>query len=96
MYWNNEDVSVARVLVKILVEDPLEVPRSLIIKMGRELDGEGRSWTVPVYIFNSELLGAAHADEDDPPQHTMETLTFSLDLWSQGRCNLWSKWLISL
>jgi hypothetical protein len=69
VYWNNEDVSVARVLVKILVEDPLEVPRSLIIKMGRELDGEGRSWTVPVYIFNSELLGAAPADEDDPPAH---------------------------
>jgi hypothetical protein len=69
LYWNNEDVSLARVLVKVLVEDPLEVPRSLVIKMGRELDGMGRSWTVPVYVFNSELMGAAPADEADPPAH---------------------------
>ncbi|GJN28066.1 hypothetical protein PR202_gb16147 [Eleusine coracana subsp. coracana] len=47
----------------------IEVPRSLVLKVGRELDGEGRSWTIPVYIFNTELLGAAPADEDPPPHN---------------------------
>ncbi|GJN32010.1 hypothetical protein PR202_gb20477 [Eleusine coracana subsp. coracana] len=68
-HWNTEDRSLARVLVKCIIEGPLKVPRSLVIKTGRELDGEGRSWTIPVYMFNSEILGAAPADEEDPPQH---------------------------
>jgi hypothetical protein len=54
-------------LLKVLVEDPLEVPRSLVIKIGRESDGEGRSWTFPVYIFNSDMVNAGSADEEDPP-----------------------------
>jgi hypothetical protein len=48
----------ARVLLKVLVEDPLEVPRDVVIKMGCESDGEGRSWIVSIYIFNSEALMA--------------------------------------
>lgn len=66
-HWNTTDRSLARILVKCVVEDPLDVPRSLVIKRGRELDGEGRSWTCPVYMFNSEVLGVAPGDEEDPP-----------------------------
>jgi hypothetical protein len=67
LHWNNEDTSLSRVLLKVLIVDTLEVPRSLLITMGRESDGLGRSWTVPVYMFNSQILGAETADEDDPP-----------------------------
>jgi hypothetical protein len=67
LYWNSDDQSLSRVLLKVLVEDPLEVPRSLVISNGRESDGEGWSWTVPVYIFNSNMVNAGPADEEDPP-----------------------------
>jgi hypothetical protein len=65
LHWNSEDPSLSRVLLKVLVEDPLEIPRSLIVKTGRE-DGKGRSWTVPVYLFNSSMVNAEPADEEDP------------------------------
>jgi hypothetical protein len=67
LHWNSDDTSLSRVLLKVLIEDPLEVPRSLVIKLGREADGNGRSWTVPVYIFNSNAIQAGSADEEDPP-----------------------------
>jgi hypothetical protein len=69
LHWNHEDPSLTRGLLKVLIEDPLEVPRSFLIKVGRESDGQGRSWNVPVYIFNCELVNAGPADEDDPPPH---------------------------
>ncbi|CAO2141331.1 unnamed protein product [Urochloa humidicola] len=67
--WHSTDTNIARLLVKVLIDDPLDVPRSLIIKHGRELDGEGRSWTVPVYIFNSGFADVLPADEDEAPPH---------------------------
>jgi hypothetical protein len=75
LHWNNEDTSVSWVLLKILVEDTLDITRSLVIKLGRESDGGGRSWTMLVYIFNSNIVSAGPADEDDPltpppPTHT--------------------------
>jgi hypothetical protein len=68
LHWNSDDTSLSRVL-KVLIEDPLEVPRSLLVKLGREADGNGRSWTVPVYIFNSNVIQAGPTDEEDPPPH---------------------------
>jgi hypothetical protein len=67
LYWNSEDPSLSRVLLKVLVEDPLEVPRSLVIKIGKESDGDGRSWTVPVYVFNSDMVNAGPTNKEDPP-----------------------------
>ena len=67
LFWNSSDHSRARVLVKVMIDNPLEVPRSLVIKHGKELNGAGRSWTVPVYIFNSELTNAHPTDEEEPP-----------------------------
>jgi hypothetical protein len=66
LHWNSEDNSLAHILLKVLIDDPLEVPRSLIIKMGKESDGDGRSWTVPVFMFNSTLINGGPIDEDDP------------------------------
>jgi hypothetical protein len=65
LHWNSDDDSLSRVLLKVLVEDPLEIPRSIVMKLGRESD-EGRSWIVLVYILNSEIIDAGPADEDDP------------------------------
>jgi hypothetical protein len=56
-------------LLKILVEDLLEIPRDVVIKMGRESDGEGRSWAIPIYIFNSKAIMAGLPDEEDPPEN---------------------------
>ncbi|CAN6335394.1 unnamed protein product [Urochloa humidicola] len=69
LQWHSGDNNVGRLLVKVLIEDPLEVPRSLIIKHGRELDGEGRSWTVSVYILNSRFADIIPGDEDEAPPH---------------------------
>jgi hypothetical protein len=78
LHWNNEDASLSRVLLKVLVEDDLlEVPRSLVIKMGRESDGRGRSWTVPVYIFNSDIIDAGPAHEDGPLSSQWKPTSFS-------------------
>jgi hypothetical protein len=55
------------VLLKVLVDDPLEISCSVVMKLGRELDGEGRSWTVPIYVFKSGLINPEPVDEDDPP-----------------------------
>jgi hypothetical protein len=43
LHWNSNDTGLSRVLLKVLIEYPLEVLRSLIIKLGREADGNGRS-----------------------------------------------------
>jgi len=67
LFWNSSDHSRARVLVKVMIDNPLEVPRSLLIKHGKELNGAGRSWTV--YIFNSEFTNAQPIDEEEPPVH---------------------------
>ncbi|KAK3160566.1 hypothetical protein QOZ80_1BG0061260 [Eleusine coracana subsp. coracana] len=66
LQWNPDDPNLARILVYVLVDNALDIPRSIAIKHGREADGEGRSWTVPVYICNSQLL-AQPGDEEDPP-----------------------------
>ncbi|OEL13939.1 hypothetical protein BAE44_0025042 [Dichanthelium oligosanthes] len=67
LQWNGSDPNTARVLVKVLIDDLLEIPRSLILKHGRELDGEGQYWTVPVYIFNSRHVDVMPGEEDDAP-----------------------------
>jgi hypothetical protein len=62
LQWHSDDGSPSSVF-----EDHSKVPRSLVIKMGREPDGLGRSWTVPVYIFISVIMPADPTDEEDPP-----------------------------
>jgi hypothetical protein len=76
LHWNSEDSSMSRVLLRVLVEDRREIPRDVVIKMGRESDGEGRSWTVPIYIFNSEILPVGPFDEEDPPDNNEDPHPF--------------------
>lgn len=70
MFWNMEDRSLAHVLVNVLIDDPLDVPHSLVIKHGKEINGARRSWTVPVYMFNLEPTDVVPANEEDPPEHS--------------------------
>jgi len=67
VHWHATDYSLSRVLVKVLFEDLLEIPRSLKLKAGRTIDGEGRSWTVPVYILNNEFADMMPDEEIPPP-----------------------------
>lgn len=85
-HWN-DDRSLARILVKCIMQVPLKVPRSLVISVGHELDGEGRSWTVPVYMFDSEILGAAPANEEDLPENNGNPHPFH-DLVALGEVEL--------
>jgi hypothetical protein len=66
----------SRVLLKVLVEGSLEIPRDVVIKMGRKSEGEGRSWTIPIYIFNSEVIMAGPPDEEDPPEEQWGSSSF--------------------
>lgn len=52
IHWHAMDHSWPRILIKVLIDDILEVPRSLKLKSGRFLDREGCSWTIHVYILN--------------------------------------------
>jgi hypothetical protein len=73
----------------VIVEDPLDIPRSLIIKVGKESDGEGRSWIVSVYIFNSELIPTGPANDPIVPgeQQLVEQMAdeFMADLPQQNQ-----------
>jgi hypothetical protein len=60
LHWNSEDASLSRVLLEVLLEDPLEILRGIVIKMGRESNGNGRSWKFPIYVFNSEISWQCH------------------------------------
>jgi hypothetical protein len=64
LHWNSEDTSMSRVLLKVLVEVPLEIPRDVVMKIGRESDGEDHSWTISIYIFNSEVIMDGPPKED--------------------------------
>lgn len=45
----------------------IAILRSLVLKIGVEWGGEGRSWTIPVYILSDEFLDVHPGDEDLTP-----------------------------
>ncbi|KAG8070637.1 hypothetical protein GUJ93_ZPchr0006g45812 [Zizania palustris] len=63
----SEDTSISRVLLKVLVDSTIDIPRSITVKLCHSMDGEGRSWTFPCYILNNELADGFPGDEDDLP-----------------------------
>ncbi|KAG8085289.1 hypothetical protein GUJ93_ZPchr0010g7797 [Zizania palustris] len=70
LFWHSQDPSFARVLVKVLYDDDLDVPRSLTVKHDQELDGASRSWTFPMFLLQSDLADHWPGDEDPAPQTT--------------------------
>jgi hypothetical protein len=68
--WHSNDNSKARILAKVLIENVATVPRVIILKSGRALDGEGRAWLVRVFILNSQFADQIiDDDEDDFPNN---------------------------
>jgi len=57
----------SRVLVKCLVISPDRVPRSLVISQGSLLGGNGRSWSVPVFLLNGNFPDVFPQDKDPVP-----------------------------
>lgn len=54
-------------LARVLVINQDQVPRSLVVSRGTTLGGNGRSWSVPVYILNGQFPDAFLGDEDPVP-----------------------------
>lgn len=67
LQWVDTPGDRARVMVECMYDSVLAVPRSLVLKLGVEWGGEGRSWTVPVYVLNNDFLDVVPGDEDEPP-----------------------------
>ncbi|KAG8053717.1 hypothetical protein GUJ93_ZPchr0001g30831 [Zizania palustris] len=60
-------LQVLRILLKVLVDQTIDIPRSITVKSCHSMDGEGRSWTFPVYIIGNVLADGFPADEDELP-----------------------------
>ncbi|KAG8093092.1 hypothetical protein GUJ93_ZPchr0012g19630 [Zizania palustris] len=67
LYWHSEDPSMARVMIKVLYDNPIDVPRSITLKSCHSMDGAGRSWTFPVFLLQNEFADRFPLDEDDLP-----------------------------
>ena len=68
LVWNdNVNNSKSRVIVQALVLDVHEEPRSVVVCKGTDIGGTRHSWTVPVYILNSQPTDVPPTDEDPIP-----------------------------
>ncbi|KAG8091516.1 hypothetical protein GUJ93_ZPchr0012g19787 [Zizania palustris] len=54
-------------MLKVLVDNTLDIPRSITVKSCHSMDEEGRSWTFPVYIVSNEIVDGFPGDEEDLP-----------------------------
>lgn len=66
LQWQGHVRDKARVMVECMCDNIIAIPRSLVLKIGVEWGGEGRSWTVSVYILSDEFLDVHPGDEDLP------------------------------
>ena len=66
LHWF-EGPNKSRVLIKSLVLTPERVPHSIVVSQGSLLGGNGRSWSVPVFILNGQFPDAFPAEEDPVP-----------------------------
>ncbi|CAN6199417.1 unnamed protein product [Urochloa humidicola] len=57
----------SRVLTQCLVISPERVPKSVVVFQGTFLGGNGRSWSVPVFILGGHFPDAFPPDEDPVP-----------------------------
>jgi hypothetical protein len=66
LHWNSEDNSMSRVLLKVLVEDRREIPRDVVIKMGRESDGRAALGQFPFTSSTLRFCQTAHPMKRTP------------------------------
>ncbi|KAG8052578.1 hypothetical protein GUJ93_ZPchr0001g30693 [Zizania palustris] len=43
LYWHSEDTSLCRVMLKVMVDSTIDIPRSITVKSCHSMDGEGQS-----------------------------------------------------
>ncbi|TVU06152.1 hypothetical protein EJB05_49350, partial [Eragrostis curvula] len=67
LYWDSNSANKSRVIVRVLVLSPNRIPRSLVVSEGSVLGGNGRSWSVPVYILNGAFPDEFPPGEDHVP-----------------------------
>ncbi|CAO2152121.1 unnamed protein product [Urochloa humidicola] len=59
----------SRILTQCLVLNPEGVPRSVVVSQGSVNGGNGRSWSVPVYILGGYFPDAFPGEEDPIPNN---------------------------
>ncbi|CAO2144855.1 unnamed protein product [Urochloa humidicola] len=68
LHWF-EGPNKSRILTQCLVISPERVPRSVVISQGSVNGGNGRSWSVPVFILGGHFPDAFPGDEDPVPEN---------------------------
>jgi hypothetical protein len=79
--WTNNAGCKSRVLLRCKVTLISRIPRSLLIYEGSPTSDNGNSWTMPVFVLNSDLNDVMPGDEDQiPPMaiHTLKMLSISM------------------
>ncbi|KAG8064894.1 hypothetical protein GUJ93_ZPchr0004g39501 [Zizania palustris] len=71
----------AHVMLKVLYDNAVDVPRSITVKSCHSMDGAGRSWTFPVYMLRNELADRFPLDEDDLPPNGGNPHPFNDDVF---------------
>lgn len=66
--WTNNDNYKSRVLVRCSVLHINKIPRSVIVCKPGLVGAAGQSWSVPVFVMNSQHNDQLPADEDLVPQ----------------------------
>lgn len=66
--WTNNSHFKSRVLVRCSVLHISRIPRSVIVCKSAAVGGAGQSWTVPVFVLNSQNNDQLPGDEDPVPE----------------------------
>ena len=80
--WHREDPSPTRTLIKLSYGGVRDIPKSIVVREKQRYGGVVVSWTVPVFILQSEQDDAMPGDESPEPQdgnpHPFMVLLLSL------------------
>lgn len=69
--WHNPGQVKTRVLVRVLINQFSNVPRSMIFKRANIFGGLGRFWTVPVYILTNWPTNPPNAGTEEQAYEVM-------------------------
>jgi hypothetical protein len=67
LVWNKDMSNRARILVKIRAYNVDTLPMSIVVIKNLAEDGNSDSWTCPLVLLSSRMIGAAAGDEDPLP-----------------------------